>query len=312
MVSENFKDWLLAAPTPSIRYLTLRHLLDQPETDANVQAARRDIMASGPVPVILAKQTDSGQWADEHSYYTPKYVSTHWSMLLLDEFAADGNDPRFRQGVEFMLGKTRQWLEQATTERKAGWTCLWGNILRYAVHGGYADDPRTQAVVSYLLLHSLQGEVCHCEYNANLACAWGAARTLWGLAALPPSYRPDDYEASVRHALKFLLESFSLIEANYPTPGKIHPIWFSLNFPLFYQTDILFVLRALADLDALNHPGAQPALDWLEVQRDKSGRWRGSGPYRSRTWKGLAGVEETSRWVSLHAAMILRQAGRTV
>ncbi|MBI5956553.1 MAG: nitrogen fixation protein NifH, partial [Chloroflexi bacterium] len=65
--------WLLAASTPSIRYLALRSLLAQPADDPQVGAARQAIMAEGPVPVILAGQTDKGDWAGEHSYYTPKY-----------------------------------------------------------------------------------------------------------------------------------------------------------------------------------------------------------------------------------------------
>ena len=39
--------WFHAARTPSIRYLTLRRLLGRPEEDAEVQAARREMAASG-------------------------------------------------------------------------------------------------------------------------------------------------------------------------------------------------------------------------------------------------------------------------
>lgn len=315
MISADLTDWLLAAPTPSIRYLTLRHLLDKPETDAEVQAARREIMSNGPVPVILAKQTDSGQWADEHSYYTPKYVSTHWSLLLLAELQADGDDPRFRQGVEFMLHKTHDALNRVTGENKTDLSCFWGNVLRYAVHCGYADDPRTQAVARYLAGSLQHDEVCKCAYNWHYACAWGAARSLWALAVVPASCRLPEAEAAIQRGLVFLLESFRLTEANYPTDptrGKTHPMWFRLNSPLFYQADILFVLRTLAELERLDHPGAQAALDWLAARQKRSGRWQGSSPYRGRTWKALGDAEETHRWVSLHAAMILRKAGRLV
>ncbi|MBI5668713.1 MAG: hypothetical protein HZC41_11960 [Chloroflexi bacterium] len=315
MISAHLTDWLLAAPTPSIRYLTLRHLLDRPETDAEVQAARREIMSVGPVPVILAKQTDTGQWADEHSYYTPKYVSTHWSLLLLAELHSEADDPCFRRGVEFMLDKTLAALTRATGENKTDLACFWSNLLRYAVYTGYADDPRTQAVTRYLLRSLQQDDVCRCAYNWHYACAWGAARTLWALAALPQACRPPETEAAIQHAVAFLLESFSLTEANYPTDperGKIHPLWHRLNSPLFYQADILFVLRTLAELDQLDHPSAQIALDWLAARQRRGGRWHGSSPYRGRTWKALGDQEETDRWVSLHAALILRQAGRVV
>jgi hypothetical protein len=110
----------------------------------------------------------------------------------------------------------------------------------------------------------------------------------------------------------FLLDSFRLIEANYPTrdDGGINPIWFKLNFPLFYQADILFTLRVLDELDMLDHPGARAALDWLEQRRGRYGRWPGRSPFRQRTWRELGDREETERWVSLQSTRILQHAGR--
>ena len=38
-MDQDFIDWLLESEIPSIRYLTLRHLLDRPESDAEVLKA---------------------------------------------------------------------------------------------------------------------------------------------------------------------------------------------------------------------------------------------------------------------------------
>ncbi|PJH75186.1 MAG: nitrogen fixation protein NifH, partial [Anaerolineae bacterium CG_4_9_14_0_8_um_filter_58_9] len=59
----NILDWLLEPDNPSVRYFTLRHLLDRPEDDAEVQAARRAIMTSEPVQKILAAQNSEGYWS---------------------------------------------------------------------------------------------------------------------------------------------------------------------------------------------------------------------------------------------------------
>lgn len=306
----NLVDWLLEADTPSIRYLTATALLEQPESDPQLQSARQAIMNSGPVPAIFAKQTATGQWANEYSYYTPKYVSTHWSLMLLTELCVDPADTRFQRGVDYMLTATAEetlhWVK-----RDHGLSCFWGNLLRYALYAGRADDPRVQAIVEYVV-HDISDGHCRCRYNDDYSCAWGVVRGLWGLAALPPKHHGPDVQSAIDSSLPFLLESFSLLEANYPTPdnGKTHSLWFKLNFPLFYQTDILFTLRVLGELGALNHPGAAAALDWLEARRLQNGRWRGRSPYGGRTWRELGGAAETARWVSLQSAMILQQAGR--
>jgi len=63
MNQTDFTLWLLGARTPSLRYLTLRHLLERSEADADVQAAWQEMKGAGPIPAILAGQTADGQVA---------------------------------------------------------------------------------------------------------------------------------------------------------------------------------------------------------------------------------------------------------
>jgi hypothetical protein len=263
--------------------------------------------------MILAKQTDAGHWEGDLKYYGPKYVGNHWSMMLLTELAADPDDARLQRGVDFMLAATdKNYMLEDRFDKSVpspdqfGFTCLWGNILRYTAYFHHADDPRVQPIVDYLV-RNLETGGCRCLINSYLPCAWGAARTLWGLAALP--HRSEAVTSAVGKTVEFLLApEYQLAAGVYPTPGTIHKLWAKLNFPLFYQADVLFILRVLGELGALGHPGAQPALEWLAAQRQSNGRWRGSSPYSSRTWKISGDSQDTSRWVSLHAAIIMQQA----
>lgn len=304
MNNSDLVSWLLAARTPSIRYIALRRLLDRPKTDPDVQAAWQEMAAAGPIPAILAGQTRAGNWAGERGYYTPKYTSTHWSMLLLAELAADGSDPHLQRGAAYMLAATREEAERVLERGRRGLACFWGNLLRYALHSGCAGDARLQTIVAYLAHDAAGG--WQCPINDDLPCAWGAARALFGLAALPVRYRSAPAEQAIQSGLALLLEGGRLAAGDYPAQ-RIHPLWRRLNSPLFYQADVLFTLRVLGELDALDHPGARPALEWLAARRQGSGRWRGASPFRRRTWPDLADREETDRWVSLHAATVLRQ-----
>ena len=305
MADKDFIQWLLEAETPSIRYLTLRDLLGKSETSKEVLVARNAMQANGPIPVILAGQTEVGNWAGEHSYYTPKFTSTHWSMLLLTELAADGSTEGMRKGVNFMLEDTKQELWGKIEIKQAGWTCFYGNILRYALYSEFEGDERADLIINNLVFDGLEGGWC-CRYNDDRPCAWGAARALWGLAAIPEKASSEVVKETIQSGLQLLLEEHSLVAADYPVPqrGRVHSIWSRLNFPLFYQADILFVLRVVAELGELGHSGVQPALTWLESRRGKNGRWRGASPYKQRTWRVLGGGTETSRWVSLQAAII--------
>ena len=306
-----FIQWLLSARTASIRLLTLTQLLEHSPHDIEVRALWGAMRASGPIPAILAQQTKTGNWVGEHSFYTPKYTSTHWSMLLLTELAADPQDPHMKRGALFMLGDTWEALQTRLEDKKHGWTCLWANILRYANYCQCQDDPRARSIVQALAYDALEAD-WRCPYNEEFPCAWGVTRALWGLSNIPEERRNAQVQALIDSGLHFLLDKYQLTQANYPTPrdGHIHPLWFKLNFPLFYQSDILFTLRVLAELKALDHPSAQQALDSLEGLRKKDGHWRGSSPFLSRTWSVIGDREETDRWVSLHAALVLKAAGR--
>lgn len=298
-------DWLLQSAIPTIRFRTRTELLgDSAAVAADEQAA---IMQAGPVPALLAEQLANGTWARDTGYYTPKYTSTHWTMLLLTEHEIDGQNPQFQLGVEYMLTTTAAEIERGLAESRLDIACLWGNVLHYVLHGGRADA-RVERLIDYAV-QSLQRGPCQCRNNDGYACAWGAVRALWGLAAIPPTQRSPAVNEAIARGITFLLDSYQLVNANYPTPdnGKVHSLWSKLNFPLFYQVDILFTLRVLAELDALDQPGAQPALQWLAARRQQNGRWRGSSPYRARTWRALGDGEETDRWISLYAASILKQ-----
>ena len=308
MNAQDFTEWLLSAKTPSIRYLTLRNLLGEPETNKDVQSVRAEMEKTGPIPAILAGQTEAGNWSGEHSYYTPKYTSTHWSMLLLIELAEDSSTEKMRKGVDFMLEDTRHELLGKMEKKQAGWTCFYGNILKYALYSGSEGDERAALIINDLVFDGLEGG-WRCPHNDDRPCAWGAARALWGLAAIPDEARSDGVKEAVQSGLQFLLDKHNLVAADYPVPhgGKVHSIWSRLNFPLFYQADILFVLRLVAELGELDHPGIQSALAWLGSRRGKNGRWRGANPYKQRTWRELGDHTETSRWVSLQAEMVSRR-----
>lgn len=312
---ENLVDWLLESPTPSIRYLTFRNLLGYAENHSDVQAACAAISTTGAIPQILSHQTPAGHWESDSRMYGQKYVGTHWSMVLLLELAADPNDLGVRRGAEFMLEASAhnpmlvdQFDESVPSPEVFGFNCFWGNVLRYAAYCGMSDDPRIAPIVDYIA-RNISAGACKCHINDYLPCAWGAARSLWGLAALPN--RSEAVNEALRAGVGFLLDAnYPLAEGRYPTRGTVHKLWGTLNFPLFYQTDVLFVLRLLGELDVLAEPGAQQALDWLEAQRQPDGRWRGNNPFSARTWKVSGDRQDIHRWVSLHAATVLKQAGR--
>ena len=137
MQTQEFTNWLLDADTPAIRYRTMRDLLGYPNEEPRVVAARQAIMSSGPVPALLSHQTPAGNWEGERSYYTPKYISTHWSMMLLTELSINGSDSRFQQGVHYMLETTAGELRERLDTQYYGLpaACRMAHVIANTIGG---------------------------------------------------------------------------------------------------------------------------------------------------------------------------------
>lgn len=94
--------WLLEADAeqPGIRYFTLRDILSYSENGSEVKEARKAVMSSGPVPVILDAQEPGGYWCEPGPGYRPPYRSTVWQIIFLAQLGADGKDSKGKAGCE--------------------------------------------------------------------------------------------------------------------------------------------------------------------------------------------------------------------
>lgn len=72
--------WLLEENNPSVKYFTLKDILDKRD-DPEVIEAKADIMKNGIVPKILAKPETGGYWGlTENFYIRAKYKGTSWQL----------------------------------------------------------------------------------------------------------------------------------------------------------------------------------------------------------------------------------------
>ncbi|HYK96807.1 MAG TPA: hypothetical protein VEU77_00295 [Candidatus Acidoferrales bacterium] len=296
--------WLLEKSDPAVRALTLRQVLDRGARDAELREAQQRAMSAPPISTLLKRQRADGAWAGPNMY-GPKYQGTHWSNLLLIEYGAEPGEPRVKRAA-------RRVLEDLQSEDKGGmsWvfaqdhgaSCFVGNVVRYVSLAGYGADARIEPLVQRLVRESRKYDAA-CVINGDDPCAWGYARLVWGLAALPESARTRDVERTLRRGVEFLL-SYKLERGRYPTATEPSYLWRQLSFPLFYQADVLFVLRAIDAAGAIDDPRAQPAIAWLLARQDPRGRWAGRAPYADR----MASRVDASKWVTLQVLTLLKHA----
>ena len=319
--------WLLEPDHPPVRYFVLTDLLDRPADDPEVMAAKVAINSSFPVKNILDAMYPQGYWVNPGPGYSPKYRSTVWSVIFLDQLGADGNDPRVRTACEYVLEHTqapnggfgcRGGFKATRPPNSLVLHCLNGNLLRAMLDFGPGDDERVQRAIEWQA-RSITGDKFSdyyksgttgpgfaCAVNYAQPCAWGAIKALRALARIPTEQRTPQVKKAIKVGVEFLL-SRDPAQADYPTgDGRISANWFKLGFPSGYMADVLQNLEVLVELGHRRDKRLRPAIEWLLTQQNARGRWKNQHSYSGTLWVNIESQGSVSKWVTLRACRVLK------
>jgi hypothetical protein len=319
-------DWLLEEDNPSVKYLTLREILEKSETAPEVKAARRDIMKTGIVPRIMAKQFPGGYWEKEEDFYIrTKYKGTVWQLIILAELLADGKDPRIKKACHFIL----EWSQDRESggfsyrgsKKKGGQhsgviPCLTGNMTWSLIRFGFLNDPRIQRAVDWIATTARfddgrerppkgwpydRFEQCWGKHT----CLSGVVKEFKALAEIPPEKRGKDIQAFVQNAAEFILKHRLYKKSHDPTKAA-KAKWTKLWFPWIWDVDVLELLLILTGLD-YKDPRMQDAVDLVLSKQNDRGRWNLEMTYNGRFQVNIEQKGKPSKWVTLNALRVLKR-----
>jgi hypothetical protein len=294
-----------------------------------VLSAKSAINASHPVKAILKAQHPEGYWVKPGPGYSPKYRSTVWQVMFLDQLGADGSDARVRAGCEYVLAHTQApnggfgaggRMDAAQAPSSLVIHCLNGNLLRALINFGYGDDERVRRAIEWQA-RSITGDHFSdyyksgttgpgfgCRSNGGQPCAWGAVKALRALARVPAQAQTPQVRKAIRAGVAFLF-SRDPAQADYPAgDGRVSPKWFKLGFPSGYVADVLQNLEVLAELGHGRDRRLRPAMAWLQARQDAHGRWKNQSAYPRQQWADVESQGGVSKWVTLRACRVLKAA----
>jgi hypothetical protein len=324
-------DWLLEDDASGVRYLALRDLLDAPTDDPALVAARRAAHCDGPIAEVLAAMQPEGYWIRPGPGYNPKYRSAVWAVTLLAQLGGSvDEDPRIGRACAYLLDHALTSNGQFTATGAPSGTidCLQGNLC-WALTALGCRDPRLQVAFDWMA-RSVTGEgvastedrlaplryysykcgpLFACGVNAGLPCAWGAAKVMLAFGALPDSQRTPLIRPAVEQGANFFLDADPATAA-YPTRRGDKPSrnWWKFGFPVFYVTDILQVVEALAALGFGGDARLANALALVRSKQGADGRWLLEYDYTGKTWGDFGVKKQANKWVTLRALRALKRA----
>ena len=277
MNEQELIDWLMKGDI-SIRYQTMRDLMDVPAADLAVVQRQIPFESEGYVARYLSRRDpQTGLWGE--GIYTPKWTSTHYTLLELKNLCIPGDLPEFRASAEILLGA--MWYNKGRIRKdRMQDICVSAMIGSIACHAGLADD-RIDEIAEYLLSHIQQ--------DGGFNCAWQRSKVSSVHSTLTVliffhDYLTNGYDkwGQAMTAARPAAEEWILERQLYKRLSDGSPILKSalnLPYPTRYKYDIL---KALDYFQASKHvydSRMQSALDLLLKLRRPTGAWPVTGQY---------------------------------
>lgn len=331
MLPASVLDWLSEDENPSVRYYTLIDLLDRPDDDPEVQAARRAIMTTGDVPKLLAGQMEGGYWGTPEGFYHPAYTGAVWRFMLLAEFGADGSDPRVRKTAEHLFERSQTPTGGfCGTDRsnprysERGMLCLTGNLAWSYLRLGYLDDPRLQRAIDWITKYLRFDDGEATQWPEWLpqdpddgcwgrhTCFRGVIACLQALAEIPSDRHSPQVQRVLANGVEFLL-IHHVYKHSHDLSNPISS-YTRIGFPLFADNDLLRMLFFLTK-SGVHDPRMQEANDCLAKKQTKSGLWKQQHEFPHNKRKPrlspipITPKGQPDKWVTLKALTVLKRYG---
>ena len=157
--------WLLDGD-PAIRWQALRDLVEAAER--TVELERKKVARDGGWGSrLLARQDPEGTWAgglsSDGGLYSPKSISTTYTMLLLRDFGLPTNNGQARKACALLLYRGLQ----RDGGINYGWrgrseTCITGIVLSILSYFEYGDD-RLDVIADHLLAQQMSDGGWNCR-----------------------------------------------------------------------------------------------------------------------------------------------------
>jgi hypothetical protein len=302
-------DWLLKGD-PSIRWQTLRDLTDASEP--TFERERKKIARDGWGARLLAHQDPKGTWASGKSsdsgLYSPKWISTTYTMLLLRDFGLPFTNRQARKACPLLLDQGLQH----DGGINYGWrgrseTCISGMVLSLLSYFEY-DDDRLETIVDYLLTQQMPdgGWNCQRDHGATHSSVHTTISVLEGLRLyeLNRGRKLQAVRAAQDRGREFLL--VHRLFRSHRTREIIKPIFTRFSFPPRWHYDILRALDYFQAVNASSDPRLAEAIEIVRNAQDHEGRWPLQNSYKGKTYFELERLGKPSRWNTLRALRVLK------
>ena len=298
--------WLLEGDV-SIQYQTFCELLDTENA-----SLRSRIAFEGWGRDLLSKRLPNGHWGQ--SFYMPKWISSHYTLLDLKNLAIEPTVPEIRQTLDLILlhEKAKDGGVNPHTGMKHSDVCVNGMFLNYATYFGAPED-QLMSVVDFLIGQQMKDGGFNCHSNRIGAVHSSLHSTLSVLEGIQ-EYSRNGYTYKLIELKQMALESseFILQHRLYKSDKTGEIIDFKMTrfaYPCRWRYDVLRALDYFQDARVAYDSRMDDAIELLLKKRTSDQKWKLQAKHPGEVHLDMEIPGKKSRWNTLRAMRALKYFG---
>jgi hypothetical protein len=280
-----------------------------------------------------------GWWLHPGYVYMPKCQGTSWSIISLAQLGGSiEEDKRIATACSYLLDHALAKGGQFSSGGDASKTfnCFQGNMLTSLMDLGCKDErldtayewtacivtgeglPTKVTREGLATAGSSSGKLFPFSYITGPLfscrrikhCAWAGAKVMIAFSRLPTKRRSPLVKRAIKAGVNYF---FSTDPTTADFPGEMAPApdkrWRKFHFPMVGM-DLLQVAEALTALGYGADPRLATTLDLIRSKQDDYGRWalEKNYGYQHKWWVNYGSLNKPSKWVTLRALRVLKQA----
>jgi len=298
--------WLLEGDV-SIQYQVFRDLLNTEQPDL-----QQRIATEGWGQVLLSKRLPNGHWG--HSFYQPKWTSSHYTLLELKNLAIDPFVPEIRQTVDLIIRneKCTDGGINPIGGTKVSDVCINGMFLNYA---SYFRVPEAQlkSVVDFLIAQQMPDGGYNCHSNRKGAVHSSLHSTLSVLEGILEysrngfSYKMNKLNQIAKESTEFILQHH--LYKSDKTARVIDEKMTRFSYPCRWRYDVLRALDYFQDARLSYDCRMDDAVELLLRKRTGERKWLLQAKHSGQAHVDMEIVGKPSRWNTLRAMRVLKHFG---
>ena len=301
--------WLLQGD-PAIRWQVQRDLLESPRV---VWQRERELVAKrGWGQEFLKRQDRAGTWGG--GLYTPKWVSTTYTLLNLRELGLAADNRAAKRGCRLILDQLVR-VGRATDDcAVSGCTCMAGMFLSL---GAYFDLGREKlnALAEHILGQQMHDGGWNCRLRNGRGAVHSSFHTTFNVLdgvreaidrGVGPVKRLREAEA---RAIELML--MHRMFKSDKTGRVITTVFTKMSFPPRWHYDFIRGLDYIRTTDAIHDKRLADSFELLKSKELSDGCWPLEHEYGGRTFFRMESLGKPSRWNTLRALRCLKAQART-